>query len=104
MSKKTPSQLDADIAEALTKPRRPPSWKEIAEDYKRVARAAEAEGGRVKRYPDGSISILPVEGADEYFYQDWQADELLDETKRREKEVLKYISIEDLLLAQSQHW
>jgi hypothetical protein len=114
MSKKTPAQLEADIAESLAKAKgakggggssyKPPSWKQIAEDYKRRAEAAKAEGGKVKRWPDGSILILPVEGADEYFYQDWQADELIDATKRKEKEVLKYISLEDLLLAQSQEW
>ena len=80
------------------------SWKQLAEDYKKTAKAAKAAGGKVKRWPDGSILILPVEGADEYFYQDWQADELVDETKRKYPELLEHISLEDYLLAQSQHW
>ena len=80
------------------------SWKQLAEDYKRIAKAAKEAGGKVKRWSDGSILILPVEGADEYFYQDWQADELVDETKRKYPELLEHISLEDFLLAQSQHW
>lgn len=80
------------------------SWKQLAEDYKKTARAAKAAGGKVQRWPDGSILILPVEGADEYFYQDWQADELVDETKGKYPELLEHISLEDYLLAQSQHW
>ena len=80
------------------------SWKQLAEDYKKTAKAAKEAGGKVKRWPDGSILILPVEGADEYFYQDWQADELVDETKRKYPELLEHISLEDFLLAQSQHW
>ena len=102
---KTKAQLDRDIAEALAKPKPTgPSWKQIAEDYKRRAKAAKAAGGRVKRTPDGSILVVPTEGSDEYFFQDWEADKLIEETKLREKEVLEYISLEDLLLAQSQNW
>ena len=132
MPKNPPAQLEREIAEALskkktgraaTKSRRPaalkstptsahhvtihtkkPTWKQIAEDYKRTAKAAKAEGGKVKIYPYGAISILPVAGADEYYYEDWQADDLIDRTKRENGKVLDYISIEDLLLAQSQHW
>jgi len=84
--------------------KKPPSWKQLAADYKRRARSAEREGGKVVRYPHGDLLILPVKGADEYYYSDWQADELLEKTKREYADLLKHISIEDLLLAQSQEW
>ena len=114
MTKKS-AQLNREIAEVLAKkpPRgrsshatkAGPSWKELAADYKRRAQAAREAGGRIKIYPYGAISILPVEGAEsEYYYEDWQYDELIDRTKREYKEMLKYISLEDLLLAQSQEW
>lgn len=84
--------------------KKPPSWKQMAADYKRRAKAAERAGGKVVRYPHGDLLILPVEGASEYYYSDWQADELLEKTKREYADLLKHISIEDLLLAQSQEW
>ena len=88
----------------LNKPYKPPTWKQMAADYKRRAKAAEREGGKVVRYPHGDLLILPVEGASEYYYSDWEADELLEKTKRKYPDLLKHISIEDLLLAQSQEW
>jgi hypothetical protein len=109
-TKKSSSRLDREIAEALAKKpghatKSGPSWKQIAEDYKRRAKAAREAGGHVKIYPYGAISILPVEGAEsDYYYEDWQYDDLINRTKREYKELLKYISIEDLLLAQSQEW
>src|SRR4029079_1765991 len=112
--RKSPRQLDRDIAHALSgrsdrsghshATKKPPTWKQIAADYKRRAKAAEREGGKVVRYPHGDLLILPVKGAEEYYYSDWQADDLIDRTKRENAELLKHISIEDLLLAQSQGW
>ena len=87
-----------------SKPYKPPTWKQMAADYKRRAAAAKREGGKVVRYPHGDLLILPVEGASEYYYSDWQADELLEKTKRENAELLEHMSIEDLLLAQSQGW
>jgi hypothetical protein len=86
------------------KPYKPPTWKQMAADYERRAKSAKREGGKVVRYPHGDLLILPVEGASEYYYSDWQADELLEKTKREYPELLKHMSIEDLLLAQSQGW
>lgn len=113
-TKKRSARLDREIAEVLAKKVRRgtshatksgPSWKQIAADYKRRAQAAREAGGHVKIYPYGAISILPVEGAEsDYYYEDWQYDELMDRTKRENKELLKHISLEDLLLAQSQEW
>ena len=114
-TRKSPAQLDREIAQALgTKPSRETaahatkakgsSWKEIAADYKRRARSAERAGGKVVRYPHGAMLILPTKDSDEYYYEDWQADDLIDRTKRENKELLEDISLEDLLLAQSQNW
>ena len=80
------------------------SWEEIAADYKRRALAARKVGGKVKIYPDGSILVVPTEGSDEYFYQDWQADEFREGIEYKNPELLKYVSFEDLVLAQSQDW
>ena len=87
-----------------SKPYKPPTWKQMAADYKRTAASAKLQGGKVVRYPHGDLLILPVDGASEYYYSDWQADELLEKTKRENAELLKHLSIEDLLLAQSQGW
>jgi len=115
-SKKSPAQLDREIAAALgkkapsgrsshaTRAKGPPSWEEIAADYKRRAKAARDAGGKVKIYPDGSILVVPTAGSDEYFYQDWQADELRQDIERRNREVLDHVRFEDLVLAQSQDW
>lgn len=114
-AKKTPAQIKREIAEILakksgghsahsTKTKRPPTWKQIAADYKRRAAAARKAGGQVKIYPDGSILVHPTKDSDEYFYQDWQADEFRDEITRENRELLDHISFEDLVLAQSQNW
>ena len=117
-TKKSRARLDREIAEALTraKPARKasasahatkgkgPSWEELAADYKRRAKAAREAGGKVKIYPDGSILVVPTADADEYFFQDWQSDELREDIEKRNREVLEHVRFEDLLLAQSQNW
>lgn len=80
------------------------SWEELAADYKRRAKAAREAGGKVKIYPDGSILVVPTADADEYFFQDWQSDELREDIEKRNREVLEHIRFEDLLLAQAQNW
>ncbi|HSX22545.1 MAG TPA: hypothetical protein VLE97_07215 [Gaiellaceae bacterium] len=83
---------------------KPPSWEEIAKDYKRRAKAAREAGGRVKTYPDGSIVVQPTKDADEFFFQDWQADEFREGIEYKNPELLQHVSFEDLVLAQSQEW
>jgi hypothetical protein len=80
------------------------SWEAVAADYKRRAKAAREAGGKVKIYPDGSILVVPTEGSDEYFYQDWQADEFREGIEYRNSDLLQHVSFEDLVLAQSQDW
>ena len=87
-----------------TSSKAPPSWEAIAVDYKRRAKAAREAGGKVKHYPDGSILVVPTAGSDEYFYQDWQADEFREGIEYKNPELLQYLSFEDLVLAQSQDW
>ena len=80
------------------------SWEEMAADYKRIAKAAREEGGKVKISPDGSILVLPTKDSDEYFFQDWEADQFRKEIERDNRELLDHIRFEDLVLAQSQNW
>ena len=102
--KKSGAQLDREIADALHATSKAPSWEAIAKDYKRRAKAAREAGGKVKIYPDGSILVVPTEGSDEYFYQDWQADEFREGIEYKYPELLMHLSFEDLVLATSQEW
>lgn len=91
-------------AHATKKTHAAKSWEEMAADYKRIAKAAREEGGKVKIYPDGSILVLPTKDSDEHFYQDWEADEFKKEIERKYSDLLEHIRFEDLVLAQSQQW
>lgn len=114
--KKSPAELDREIAQVLakksqrgrsahaTRSKAAPSWEEIAADYKRRAKAAREAGGKVKIYPDGSILVVPTAGSDEYFYQDWQADEFREGIEYKNPELLQYASFDDIVLAQAQDW
>lgn len=78
---------------------------DLADDYRRRAKSERDAGGSIEIDMElPMVSIRRSDGA-EYFREDWQADELLDEAKRT---ILVdfdgRISLDDYLLAAAQSW
>ena len=74
----------------------------LAQDYVARANAERAGGGSIKideRFP--TVAIVLSDGS-EYYFQDWQADDLLAEHAPAAADL--DISLDDYILAMAQNW